>query len=228
MPWASGFGVDHPEGGIPPKAFLFCNQKRNRKKFHRFEAVDARPGFSTLDPSKGPPRTDPLSKEWIRERASPFSNLLYYSPPTEAPPGTESKPSGRVLENTSENNNTKRESLCFPFYREGSSRADALDPQKVFSLLFGSVFRQAQKGVQGVSPGRASTASKPVGLFRFLFGHKKERFPAAAGFVEVIDLQPAPGQRSPTGLVVRSRLPEETASTKRGNPCIFTSVRTSS
>ena len=40
-------------------------------------------------------------------------------------------------------------------------------------MLFGSVFWQAQKGVQGVSLGRASTASKPVGLFRFLFGHKK-------------------------------------------------------
>ena len=48
-------------------------------------------------------------------------------------------------------------------HREGLSRAKPLILEP--SLLFGSVFRQAQKGVQGVSPGRASTASKPVGLF---------------------------------------------------------------
>ena len=62
-------------------------------------------------------------------------------------------------------------------------------------MLFGSVFRQAQKGVQGVSPGRASTASKPVGLFRFLFGHKKERLPGRPVLGVV---HPAPGRTGPT------------------------------
>ncbi len=132
----SGFGVDHPEGGILPKAFLFCNQKRNRKKFHRSEAVDARPGSLTLDPFWPPPRTGAKSKEWIRERASPFSNLLYGPPPTEATPFTESKPSGWVLEKrtgyalsimmTARPRDGSKTRFPPPPHREGLSRAKPL------------------------------------------------------------------------------------------------------
>ena len=41
---AAGVGVDHPEDGPPGKAFLFVT-KKEPKKSHRSDAVDARPGL---------------------------------------------------------------------------------------------------------------------------------------------------------------------------------------
>ncbi|PWM75565.1 MAG: hypothetical protein DBX59_00870 [Bacillota bacterium] len=67
------------------------------------------------------------------------------------------------------------------------------------SLLLAPVRGGGQKGSRVGDPGRASTASKPVGLFRFLFGHKKERLRGRNAPVEVLPLSAAPGLRLPGG-----------------------------
>ena len=86
------------------------------------------------------------------------------------------------------------------------------------SLLLVPVRGGGQKGARVENPGRASTASEPVGLFRFLFGHKKERLRGCNGSVEVLPPETARNQRSPTGLLESNRFPRGHPPSKQGHP----------
>ena len=57
-PGAAGCGVDHPEDGPPPKAFLFVT-KKEPKKSHRFRGGGRTTRANALDSFLGLPKDRP-------------------------------------------------------------------------------------------------------------------------------------------------------------------------